>query len=145
MVWRRQGVVQLLSGASEHNRRTPLRNIQIKRDRIRFLFPSQPAFFDLIQPLTLQKPVKFGFQCLPIHPFKIKPLPSFSCGRRVNFGIASIRNLKLCVAPSSFATCRFTPSHTISIIPTDPFVRLIRCSLILTSQDNHQTHQNEHR
>ena len=43
---------------------------------------------------------------------------------------------KLCVAPSSFATCRFTPSHTISIITTDPMVRFIRCAPLLS--DNKQ-------
>jgi len=82
-----------VSGDLESTPNNALKNIQIKRDRIRFLFTLQFDFLDTIQALTHQKPVKYGFQCLPIHPFKIKPLPSFSCGRRVNFVIALIQNL----------------------------------------------------
>ena len=37
---------------------------------------------------------------------------------------------QLCVAPSSFETRSFTPSHTISIIPTDPIVRLNQRALL---------------
>lgn len=43
---------------------------------------------------------------------------------------------QLCVAPSSFATCSFTPTSAISIITTDPIVRLIRCAPLLS--DNKQ-------
>ena len=43
---------------------------------------------------------------------------------------------KLCVAPSSFATCRFTPNALICIITTDPIVRFIRCAPLLS--DNKQ-------
>lgn len=43
---------------------------------------------------------------------------------------------QLCVAPSSFATCHFTPNAFISIITTDPIVRFIRCAPLLS--DNKQ-------
>ena len=110
--------------------------MRIKRDRIRFLFPLQPVLLNLFKHLHIRNPLKL-VSMLTNTSIQDQTVAIF-----FEWATSELRDRfdpkspQLCVAPSSFATCHFTPNAFISIITTDPIVRFIRCAPLLS--DNKQ-------